>query len=156
MKTNLHHYRLAGVTGGLLLAAGQFWGPACILQLVALISLMVMTEAIDYRPQSEREFEIFTGFWAAQGLEIFNDQTDEYYHISLETPFAQWYVRSATVLPGDEVIFQFGPQICIYSLRTKNIYLLAKGTSPVVILDRYIPATNIETQQKGGNDENES
>lgn len=42
MKTNLHHYRLAGVTGGLLLAAGQFWGPACILQLVALIPLMVL------------------------------------------------------------------------------------------------------------------
>ena len=42
MKTNLHHYRLAGVIGGLLLAAGQFWGPACLLQLIALIPLMML------------------------------------------------------------------------------------------------------------------
>ena len=42
MKTNLHHYRLAGVVGGLLLAAGQFWGPACLLQIVALLPLMLL------------------------------------------------------------------------------------------------------------------
>ena len=41
MKTNWHRYRLAGAAGGLLLAAGQFWGPACLLQLVALVPLMV-------------------------------------------------------------------------------------------------------------------
>ena len=42
MKTNLHHYRLAGVVGGLLLVAGQFWGPACLLQIVALLPLMML------------------------------------------------------------------------------------------------------------------
>ena len=42
MKTNLHRYRLAGVVGGLLLAAGQFWGPACLLQFVALLPLMML------------------------------------------------------------------------------------------------------------------
>ena len=42
MKTNLHHYRLAGVIGGLLLASGQFWGPACLLQIVALLPLMML------------------------------------------------------------------------------------------------------------------
>ncbi len=42
MKMNLHRYRLAGVVGGLLLAAGQFWGPACLLQLVALVPLMLL------------------------------------------------------------------------------------------------------------------
>ena len=41
MKSNLHRYRLAGAAGGLLLAAGQFWGPACLLQLVAVVPLMV-------------------------------------------------------------------------------------------------------------------
>lgn len=42
MKTNLIHYRLAGAAGGLMLAAGQFWGPACVLQLAALVPLMVL------------------------------------------------------------------------------------------------------------------
>ncbi|MHC4553342.1 MAG: nitrilase-related carbon-nitrogen hydrolase [Planctomycetota bacterium] len=42
MKTNLHRYRLAGIVGGLLLAAGQFYGPLCVLQLVALMPLMCL------------------------------------------------------------------------------------------------------------------
>ncbi|MHC4952109.1 MAG: nitrilase-related carbon-nitrogen hydrolase, partial [Planctomycetota bacterium] len=42
MKHKLNQYRLAGVVGGLLLAAGQFWGPACLLQIVALLPLMVL------------------------------------------------------------------------------------------------------------------
>lgn len=97
---------------------------------------MVMKQAIDYRPQSQRQWQIWTGFWAAQGLEIWNESSKELYSVALETPFAQWYVRSATVLPGDEVIFQLGNQICIYSRPTKQLYLLAKGTSPVVVFDK--------------------
>ena len=50
MKSNLQHYRLAGVVGGLLLAAGQFWGPACLLQIVALLPLMVLALR-DRRPR---------------------------------------------------------------------------------------------------------
>ncbi len=42
MKTNFNQYRLAGAAGGLLLAAGQFWSPACLLQLVALLPLMLL------------------------------------------------------------------------------------------------------------------
>jgi apolipoprotein N-acyltransferase len=42
MKQILNQYRLAGVGGGLLLAAGQFFGPLCVLQLMALIPLMVL------------------------------------------------------------------------------------------------------------------
>jgi apolipoprotein N-acyltransferase len=41
MKSNLMRYRIAGFAGGLLLAAGQFWGPACVLQLAALLPVMV-------------------------------------------------------------------------------------------------------------------
>lgn len=36
-------YRMAGVVGGLMLAAGQFWGPACLLQAAALIPLLWLT-----------------------------------------------------------------------------------------------------------------
>ncbi len=35
-------YRLAGVVGGLLLMAGNFYGPLCLLQSVALIPLMIL------------------------------------------------------------------------------------------------------------------
>ena len=35
-------YRVSGVGGGLLLAAGQFFGPLCILHLVALMALMLL------------------------------------------------------------------------------------------------------------------
>jgi len=42
MKRNFHYFRLAGIFGGLLLAAGQFWGPACVLQLFALVPLMIL------------------------------------------------------------------------------------------------------------------
>jgi hypothetical protein len=101
-------------------------------------------DAIDYRPPQQRQWKISTGFWAAQGLYFWNDKTGDYFSIAMETPFIQWYVRSATVLPGDEVIFQFGRQVCIYSRQTKNISLLTKGTSPVVILDQNISDETIE------------
>ena len=50
MKTNLNRYRLAGVAGGLLLGAGQFWGLACVLQLFAFLPLMVFALR-DKRPR---------------------------------------------------------------------------------------------------------
>ena len=50
MKRSLHPYRLAGVVGGLLLGAGQFWGAACVLQLAALVPVMVLALR-DRRPQ---------------------------------------------------------------------------------------------------------
>jgi apolipoprotein N-acyltransferase len=55
VKANLNQYRLAGVVGGLLLAAGQFWGPACLLRIVALLPLMMLCLK-DRRPR-----------WAALG-----------------------------------------------------------------------------------------
>lgn len=38
----LWRYRLAGITGGLLLAAGQFWGPLCVLQLFAFVPALML------------------------------------------------------------------------------------------------------------------
>jgi apolipoprotein N-acyltransferase len=42
MKRSLNQYRLTGVFGGSLLAAGQFVGFLCVLQLFALVPLMVL------------------------------------------------------------------------------------------------------------------
>ena len=40
MDKALWRYRAAGVVGGLMLAAGQFWGPACVLQAAALAPVL--------------------------------------------------------------------------------------------------------------------
>ena len=37
MSKRLWEYRVAGMVGGLMLAAGQFWGPACLMQAFALM-----------------------------------------------------------------------------------------------------------------------
>ena len=108
---------------------------------------MVEKEAIDYRPPDQQEWTFSTAFWAAEGLIVYNSNTNDYYTISLETPFAQWYVRAATVLPGDEVVFQMGPQICLYSRPTGKITLLTKGTSPVVILNSDTHKEHIENEE---------
>jgi apolipoprotein N-acyltransferase len=50
MKYGLNAYRLAGAAGGLLLAAGQFVGYLCVLQLVALLPLMLLSLR-DKRPR---------------------------------------------------------------------------------------------------------
>jgi apolipoprotein N-acyltransferase len=42
METRLWHYRIAGAIGGLMLAAGNFFGPLCLLQLGAFIPLMTL------------------------------------------------------------------------------------------------------------------
>ncbi len=43
MKATMWYYRTAGAVGGLMLAAGQFWGPACLLQVAALGPLLWLT-----------------------------------------------------------------------------------------------------------------
>jgi apolipoprotein N-acyltransferase len=42
METRLWQYRLAGAAGGLMLAAGNFFGPLCLLQLGAFIPLLML------------------------------------------------------------------------------------------------------------------
>ncbi|MEN8128429.1 MAG: nitrilase-related carbon-nitrogen hydrolase [Planctomycetota bacterium] len=50
MKDTLNRYRLAGAAGGVLLAAGQFIGPLCVFQLIALLPVMVLAIR-DRRPR---------------------------------------------------------------------------------------------------------
>jgi hypothetical protein len=54
--------------------------------------------------------------------------------MEMETPFLTWYIRSVTALPGDEIVFQLGNQICVYSRPENKLALLVKGTSPIVFL----------------------
>ena len=90
--------------------------------------------ASDLRTPSEREWAVSTGFWAVEGINMKNTNTGEHIHLSVETPFLQWYARNATVLPSDEVIFQLGRQICLFNREKGMIVKLAAGQGPIVII----------------------
>lgn len=96
---------------------------------------MQATNATDFRPAEQRRWNVSAKFWAMDGLELRDSDSEEWYSIALETPFVQWYVRNATFLPGDEIIFQFGEQICIFDRESRKLALLAQGSSPVVIIE---------------------
>ena len=72
----------------------------------------------------------WVGFWAAAGITLTHDETKEELHIAYETPFGAWNVRNAVHLPGDVVLFQFGPdQICAIEIETRKVALLCmQGT----------------------------
>ncbi len=92
-------------------------------------------QATDYRPSEERYWDIHAGYWEMEGLAMRNREGGKWVNIALETPFVRWLARHVTVLPGDEVIFQFGEQICIFDRQSQRLALLTHGSSPVVIIE---------------------
>ncbi|MHB1002186.1 MAG: hypothetical protein ACYC27_23350 [Armatimonadota bacterium] len=92
--------------------------------------------AMDLRPLNDRNWEIFVDFWARNGMQV-DDKVERksVLEVGLETPFMQWDSKYATVLPGDQVIYQLGKQIVILDPHSKKIGLIAYGRSPVVKLN---------------------
>jgi hypothetical protein len=87
----------------------------------------------DLRPKDHRQWLFIGGFWAIEGLKVYNDNTQERIYLSLETPFIQWMVRNITVLPGDQAVFQLGEnQICLFDRETRRLGLIVKGRGAVV------------------------
>jgi hypothetical protein len=85
--------------------------------------------------QTNRDWEIRTGFWAVEGMRVENKKNGTNLRFSWETLFSQWNIRSAILLPDDHVIFQLGQdQICVLEPATKKIALLARGRGPAVVL----------------------
>jgi len=81
-------------------------------------------------------WEFSTGFWPVEGLVARpGGDREAAVWISLETPFLSWPARNATALPGDQVLFQLGDQICIFDPASRKLSLLTEGRGPVVILD---------------------
>ena len=80
-------------------------------------------------------WRFWSGFWAFEGLNGENAKDGRRLHLSLETPFLEWYIRNATQLPGDQVVFQLGrDQICILDPDAKKIALVARGWGPIVAI----------------------
>src|SRR5204863_10066901 len=87
-------------------------------------------------------WDFHIGFWAAEGLTgtpradaAAGSRDRKEIHLALETPFARWPVRNAALLPGDKVLFQFGPnQICVLDPATSRVTLLCYGRGPVTVI----------------------
>jgi len=90
---------------------------------------------VDFRPEGQKQWEVRTGDWAADGLTAWNTATDEFLSVALETPFMSWYARNAAILPGDQVVYQLDDQIVILDIRKRRMGLLATGRGPVVVMD---------------------
>jgi hypothetical protein len=97
--------------------------------------------AVDLREPNDRTWEVRTGFWPGEGLFAKNSKSGERMQVALETPFVSWGSRRATILPGDQVIYEVGNQVVVLDLASKRMVMLARGYSPIVILgDRKAPA----------------
>ena len=62
------------------------------------------------------------------------------YTLAFETPFEQWVCRNATVLPGNQVVFQLGQdrtdaQVVILDMEHRNLACLAIGQGPAVVME---------------------
>ena len=85
----------------------------------------------DFRPQNDRDWEV--NVFHDEGFRARNRRTSEYFGVYLDTPFVSWWPDSAVLLPGDRVVFQFGPQIALLDLNQRKIGMLALGRGPVVV-----------------------
>jgi hypothetical protein len=90
------------------------------------------TKAFDLRNEAEFDWEARTGYWPIEGLSYRDQATGQRKRIALETPFLQWQLGHATILPGDQMVFQLRHQICILDPATMRLGIIAFGRCPMV------------------------
>ncbi len=88
--------------------------------------------AVELRPEGQRNWELI--YKKLGGVTAVNSKLTIRFKVSLENVVLQWEARYATILPGDQVVYQLGDQIIILDLNKRKIGLLAVGRSPVVTL----------------------
>ena len=94
------------------------------------------TNNVDLRLEAERDWDVHVGFWAIEGLLAKNKKTGQHFRIALDTPLIAWFISNLTILPDDQVVFQLGEnQIILLDLNSRKMGLIAKGKSPVVIIE---------------------
>jgi hypothetical protein len=101
------------------------------------------SNSIDWRPISERDWDV-TGVSNAGGtLTVRNPTTGQALRIALETPFATWRSRCPTFMPHDQLIFEMSGEIMVLDLNTRQLGFIAYGHSPVVVApDKAISTTS--------------
>jgi len=81
------------------------------------------------------DWEFFAGFWSIEGLHGKNERRRTNIHFSYETPFGEWMIRNAVLLPTDKVLFQLGEdQICAFDPESKKVALLWRGRGPMPVV----------------------
>ncbi len=85
-------------------------------------------------PPDTRTYEGNTDFWGTEGLTLHHLRSGERFNLGLELPFLRWQSRNAFMLPGDQVVYQFGPQIVLYDITTRKMAFVAKGRGPMGVL----------------------
>jgi|GEM_PF-219004 hypothetical protein len=76
-------------------------------------------------------------FWPGDGLTGENSKTGAHIRFAIETPFIEWEVRHAILLPSNHVLFQLGKrQICILEPDTRKVAVLCFGRGAVAVLER--------------------
>lgn len=81
----------------------------------------------------ESDWEISTSW----GLEGYKPEAREELLVLYEYPFLPgWMSRFPTLLDGEQVVYQLGPQIVLYDISEKKIRVITKGRSPVVVLEK--------------------
>ena len=86
-------------------------------------------------PGDKKGWDIYAGFWAAEGLHAYNEHGGESAYIAFETPYLELHASYATVLPGEKIIYQLGTAILGVDLRRREAGILTRGVSPIVVLD---------------------
>lgn len=102
---------------------------------------------VDFRPEDARPDYYLADPFAEGGLQLHEWYTDSSsqrwtrttLRVNFANPLWMWDVGFPTILPGGQVVFEFGAQIVVMD-RQRRIGVLAMGRSPVVVMDSPVPA----------------
>jgi len=95
-----------------------------------------------YEPPDFRPVDGRTSSWYAFGLSDYGIErqtpsaglhTTTDYRLALSTPLLSWRAAYPTILPGGEVLFEFGDQIMVMDER-RRLAAISWGQSPVVVM----------------------
>jgi hypothetical protein len=83
----------------------------------------------DLRPERERKHRFYASPHTSRGLRHRERL------LAVDLLFFGWTSRCPTILPGDQVVFQWGDQIILADVPGRRLAVLAHGRSPAVALD---------------------
>lgn len=90
----------------------------------------------DLRAKNDRRWKVeHTDFWSGLPLQVHDTSTGRTLSVGFGTPFGNWHVSHATIVPGNQVVFEIEDQIVLLDPARRRIGLIARGHSPVVALD---------------------
>jgi len=90
----------------------------------------------DIRADRDEALPFWHWHWAGAGIAVGSFDSDDRVHLRLETPFLWLGFEHATVIPGDQVVFELDQHsICVYDAKSRKLGLLTEGRAPIVVLE---------------------